>query len=334
MKLPDTCSRYGITELELCGLCICITAFKHLLRNITFAAYTDHSAAIQIHIQKAEPKTPRIMHFLEILSFYSFVLKYKKGKDMVVADYLSRHPDNDTDDVHEIIPINFMKMHGIQGTSIQNYLRFESLCVMTRSQSAAVNTAPPEIYPLTGDSTLTQTLHNELPEPTAAEALTEIDNEIPEVHPSRPLINDTLPPIHTQKEQTVPASTQEVPLARTRPSLYDLLHLTPVDVNITGYVNKEDSLLQDMTEPFEIPFELKNAPVTPFAINSQAIATTHRDMPTQKDLSHLANALGTTVLHNYNLQIEMQDFINCYARSPFLLDIYTYLSTGVSPFRK
>ena len=107
-KLPDAASRYSINKLELCGLVANISAFKHVLRNANFTVYVDHSALVHILRAKSEPPTLRIKKLIEHLSEYSFVMKYWKGDDMKVADFLSRHPDNDLDLPNEIIPISFV----------------------------------------------------------------------------------------------------------------------------------------------------------------------------------------------------------------------------------
>ena len=45
----------------------------------------------QILKAKTEPASNRIMRLLDRLSTYSFNLYYLKGKDMILADYLSRN---------------------------------------------------------------------------------------------------------------------------------------------------------------------------------------------------------------------------------------------------
>ena len=106
-KLPDAASRYSISELELCGMMANIAMFKHLLRYTEFTVYVDHSALVHIIKAKREPPTLRLKKLIETLSEYSFILKYLKGKDMWIADFLSRHADNDPDSPNEIIPIAF-----------------------------------------------------------------------------------------------------------------------------------------------------------------------------------------------------------------------------------
>ncbi len=59
-KLPDTCARYGISELELTGLMVNIVAFKTLLLHTDFEACVDHCVLVHIAKAKNEPKTLHI----------------------------------------------------------------------------------------------------------------------------------------------------------------------------------------------------------------------------------------------------------------------------------
>jgi hypothetical protein len=107
-KLPEAASRYSISELELFGMLINITAFKNILRNVDFNVFVDHSALVNIVKAKREPPTLRLMKLLEHLSEYAFSLAYMKGRDLHLTDFLSRHPTDDDDaNATEIIPISF-----------------------------------------------------------------------------------------------------------------------------------------------------------------------------------------------------------------------------------
>ena len=90
--LPDACKRYSVTELELFGLLINISAFKHLLKGCEFDAYVDHSSIVQILKSKEEPCTTRLQKLIFKLSEYAFKIGYKKGTELVLADFLSRAP--------------------------------------------------------------------------------------------------------------------------------------------------------------------------------------------------------------------------------------------------
>ena len=104
--LPEACQRYSVTELEMTGLLVNMGLWKSIIRHREFDAAVDHAAVAQIMKAKAEPATTCIKCLLERLASYSFNLYYVKGKDMILADYLSRHR-RCSDDPNELIPISF-----------------------------------------------------------------------------------------------------------------------------------------------------------------------------------------------------------------------------------
>ena len=79
-----------------------------------------------------EPATNRIKRLLEILSSYSFILYYIKGKDMILSDFLSRQLRDDSDP-HQIIPISF-NINEILKENYQNIVK-DTYMVQTRSQT-------------------------------------------------------------------------------------------------------------------------------------------------------------------------------------------------------
>ena len=101
--LPDACKRYSVSELELFGLLINISAFKHLLKGWEFAAYVDHSWIVQILKSKEEPCTTRLQKLIFKLSEYAFKLGYKKGTDIVLADFLSRAPCDNHSEIDRVV---------------------------------------------------------------------------------------------------------------------------------------------------------------------------------------------------------------------------------------
>ena len=88
-RLPEVARNYSITELELCGLAINIASFAHLLKRVDFDAIVDHLALTHIIKSKAEPATTRIKTLLELIHSYLFNLYYRKGRDMILSDFLS-----------------------------------------------------------------------------------------------------------------------------------------------------------------------------------------------------------------------------------------------------
>ena len=106
-KLPEAVQRYSISELELTGLLANISIFKHILKNVKFTVFCDHSALVFIINAKKELPTLRLKKLIENLTAYCFVIRFLKGKEMHISDFLSRHPIEDGESPHEIIPIAF-----------------------------------------------------------------------------------------------------------------------------------------------------------------------------------------------------------------------------------
>ena len=105
--LPSCAARYGVSELELTGLYINIRAFQHILRGTQFEAYCDHSALVHIMRSKVEPPTLRLRKLIEKLSDYNFQLGYRNGKELVLADFLSRNPQVIEEDPRESVSVSF-----------------------------------------------------------------------------------------------------------------------------------------------------------------------------------------------------------------------------------
>ena len=91
---------------------------------------------------KAELATTRIKCLLERLASYSFNLYYVKGKDMILADYLSRHRHRH-DDPNDLIPISFRLTHPINPES---KLPVCPPPMLTRRLAKAVGVEPPPVH--------------------------------------------------------------------------------------------------------------------------------------------------------------------------------------------
>ena len=133
--LPEACSRYSVTELEMTGLLVNMNLWKNLLKHREFDAAVDHAAVAQIMKAKTEPATTRIMRLLDRLSAYSFNLYYVKGRDMILSDYLSRHRQKDLDP-SELIPISFCCLKTYRSI-IENRIGEEIFCIKTRASAKA-----------------------------------------------------------------------------------------------------------------------------------------------------------------------------------------------------
>ena len=131
--LPEACSRYSVTELEMTGLLVNMNPWKNLLKHREFDAAVDHVAVAQIMKAKTEPATTRIMMLLNRLSALSFNLYYVKGRDTILSDYLSRHRQKDLDP-SELIPISFCCLK-VYRSFIDDRIGEDIFCIKTRSSA-------------------------------------------------------------------------------------------------------------------------------------------------------------------------------------------------------
>ena len=139
--LPEACQQYSVTELEMTGLLVNMGLWKSIIRHREFDAAVDHAAVAQIMKAKAEPATTCIKCLLERLASYSFNLYYVKGKDMILADYLSRHRRR-SDDPNDLIPISFRLTRPVHIDPITP----RCLPMMTRSSAKAIGSEPPPVH--------------------------------------------------------------------------------------------------------------------------------------------------------------------------------------------
>ena len=135
-KLPLSAQRYSISELELTGIYANVTAFKQLLRNSKFTMYCDHTALVHIMNGKKEPPTLRLIKLIENLSDYKFDIKFLRGKDMFVPDFLSKHPDNEESCNDPIIPVAFLMKEIVLPEHSPKFMEWLNVMLDTREMLA------------------------------------------------------------------------------------------------------------------------------------------------------------------------------------------------------
>ena len=142
--LPEACSRYSVTELEMTGLLVNMNLWKNLLKHREFDAAVDHVAVAHIMKAKAEPATARIMRLLDRLSAYSFNLYYVKGRDLILSDYLRRHRQKDLDP-SEPIQISFCCLR-VYRSLIDDRIGEDIFCIKTRSSAKMAGEEVGEVH--------------------------------------------------------------------------------------------------------------------------------------------------------------------------------------------
>ena len=132
---------YSVTELEMTSLLVNMGLWKSIIRHREFDAAIDHAVVAQILKVKANPATTHIKNLLERLATYSFNLYYVKGKDMILADYLSHHRLRDSN-LNELIPISFYITGPIGPVPVELSL----FPIQTRCSTWTPGEAPPPVH--------------------------------------------------------------------------------------------------------------------------------------------------------------------------------------------
>lgn len=127
---------YSVLELEMTALYSCLVAFQTLLVGRYFLVRTDHKALEYVMKNINAPPTLRVQRLLWKLSSFQFQIKYVKPGEVTMADFLSRHPSDDTEDYNSIVPIGINDKELLESFPADSVTLDHSL-VVTRSQTRA-----------------------------------------------------------------------------------------------------------------------------------------------------------------------------------------------------
>ena len=236
--LPEVCSRYSVTELEMTGLLVNMNLWKNLLKHREFDAAFDHVAVAQIMKANTEPATTRIMRLLDRLSAYSFNLYYVKGRDMILSDYLSRHRQKDLDP-SELIPISFCCLK-VYRSFIDDRIGEDIFCIKTRSSAKASG------------------------------------KQVDEVHGANKPLDPNYKPEHQSKSKLPSVTGRSSPVKTPRKSILKMLAMMPVRptpkvLTTPKSVTIQSEIVDDMPAPIQNP-----TPVgTPVLVQGGAQPKTH-----------------------------------------------------------
>ena len=90
-SLTDTETRYANIERELLAIVFACQRFNTYVLGRPFTVESDHKPLEKIH-QKSLASAPRLQRMLLQLQRYDVTIRYRPGKEMLLADALSRYP--------------------------------------------------------------------------------------------------------------------------------------------------------------------------------------------------------------------------------------------------
>lgn len=89
-KLSSTQRKYAATEKECLAVLMAVENFRHYIEGTTFTVITDCKSITWLFSITAASANSRLLRWALKLQSYDFVLRYRKGKDNILADCLSR----------------------------------------------------------------------------------------------------------------------------------------------------------------------------------------------------------------------------------------------------
>ena len=98
-SLTDTETRYANIERELLAIVFACQRFNTYVLGRQFTVESDHKPLEMIHQKSLASTPPRLQRMLLQLQRYDLTIKYRPGKDMLLADALSRCPARGSEEI-------------------------------------------------------------------------------------------------------------------------------------------------------------------------------------------------------------------------------------------
>jgi hypothetical protein len=313
--LPKAAIHYGISELELTGITIAVSAFRHLLKNTVFEVYTDHASIPQIMRSKAEPSTDRIKRLLERLSGYAIKIGFKKGSEMVISDFLSRNPlcddDNQFDDIaFPLVTRGEARDRGIVVPTVQ-----ETISRQTSKQAFKQPVAaPPAVQPAT--PAVQPAPPAVQPAPPAVKAAPSV------VQPAPPAVQPVpMPPV---AQDPMPIPIANLPNTPGRHSLVNP-NWQPTTQNLAVDTSQ-------VTEAHSQPPDNILRKPAPLQLQTDEVLTKH--LPKQADIDKLLKKITQSRIQDLHLPRNRRELAQMQSSCPNFKDLYGYILEGILPSPK
>lgn len=107
-KMLDAEKNYTVREQEMLAIVCALKEWRHYLHGNKFKIITDHNSLTYIDTQKNQLSS-RHARWAEFMSQFNYQIIYRRGKENIVADALSRRPDHkNNNDNNEILTLNHL----------------------------------------------------------------------------------------------------------------------------------------------------------------------------------------------------------------------------------
>ena len=311
---------------------------------------------------KKEPPTLRLKKLIENLSDYKFDIKFLRGKDMFVSDFLSRHPDNEESCNDPIIHVAFLMKeivlpeHSSKFMEWLNVVRYhrnarssyrecqcervmgmrEPFRVMTRSMAKTAKADVPAMYPLKRDHKKPEKSQIGIIEVKDKEeqGQGEIQVDIPNQQPNNEIMaeidNVNIPGrVIRPIAQNVPRLNIKIKKAAPVINYDQILAPVNIDVTLKGQLpafDVEKSFKAIHTTAEQLPdLESLLREDKPLLKPGTEISLFMKHIPKQQELDKLVNYLRQRVIHDCNVPLTVKELKAEYHVDPYFKDVVKYL---------
>ena len=107
-SFTDTETRYANIERELLAIVFACQWFNTYVLGRPFTVESDHKPLEMIHQKSLASALPRLQHMLLQLQQYDVTIRYRPGKEMLLADALSRCPSRASEENKLDMRVNYI----------------------------------------------------------------------------------------------------------------------------------------------------------------------------------------------------------------------------------
>ena len=334
-RLPRACLSYSVSELELFGLYISCTAFRHILQCRSFLAYVDHSSLVQIVKSKQKPPSLRLQKLLERLSQYSFKLAYLKSSQLVLSDFLSRLPHDDEAEWDRIMPIAFpcQEWHDPELCLPATFDR-----PVTRSYARRMQIPIPTLFPEGRQNRQPQPAENAAPDPPVPNGpppavIPDGDNGNvePPPPPAEPVVDQQIDrrpvPRPRNNRPVFPAPVASMPRPRVQQPDPPPQPQQP-EPRLVDKALAKPQTEEHIRDP---PLEYLMKP-EPLVRDPNKLVAKH--IPNQGELNRVLKVIKRKMIRDYNLPYEARQFRLAQQADPYFKPIFDYLDHNILPSDK
>ena len=107
-SLTDTETRYANIERELLAIVFACQRFNTYVLGRPFTVESNHKPLEMIHQKSLASAPPRLQRMLLQLQRYDLVIRYKPGKEILLADAMSRCPSHSSEEIKLDMRVNYI----------------------------------------------------------------------------------------------------------------------------------------------------------------------------------------------------------------------------------